>query len=94
MKKETISQEEINQLKIEAVLERHGVMADVDIEKIAEDIAKIFLQPDVSGNEANPKENKKDGEVAVCGNRHGMKTIIDLAGYKRCVYCGGKYKAN
>lgn len=27
--------------------------------------AKIFLQPDVSGNEANPKENKKVGEVAL-----------------------------
>lgn len=44
----TTTEEYLQRIKIEEILEKHGVVANVDYEIIAQDIAKIFLQPDVS----------------------------------------------
>ena len=40
-------------------------LVSINIDRTADKIFKNFLQPDVSGNEAHPKENKKVGEVAL-----------------------------
>lgn len=45
-------------------------------DEIAEDIAKILRQNNVSSNEANLKENKKDGEVAVCPTCNKVENVL------------------
>ena len=54
-------------------------------EMINEALAQNLKQPDVSGNEANPKENKKESEVAVCDHPQTARTY--LQGRMICMQC-------
>lgn len=74
-----MTKEEYNRRReVEEVLQKYSVTADVDYKRIAEEIiAKIFLQPDVSINEAHQKENKKVGEVAVAFAKWIIRTSED-----------------
>lgn len=59
--------------KIRAILGHHLDGNDKDYENAIDKILRLF---NVSGNEANPKENKKDGEVTLSS----PKQILELAG--------------
>jgi hypothetical protein len=85
MKKERITEIATHHQRAMSSVHPHAIIGTIEdaIEQALTE-AKIFLQPDVSGNSVLPKKIKKKNRVAVCDH-------TDETGYKArtiCLKCG------